>query len=94
MTADLSTFTDGARLMHELRFLGSGQIYRVPMHRLLDIQVPANPLDRQTPEYLIEFFKVRLPFYCRVDVDILGRYVDFYRPTADEMDRELKQERK
>lgn len=48
---------------------------------------PADPLDRQTPEYLVEFFKVRLPFYTLVRYEPLRGFWDFYRPLPEELER-------
>lgn len=86
MASDLSKFTDGARLLGQLRMLEHGEAFRLTAERLRDIEVPANPLDQQTPEYLVEWFKVRLPFYTVVSSGLLG-FWDIYRPTLEEMER-------
>jgi hypothetical protein len=84
MPGDLSRFTAGAHLLRELRTLKQGKAYRLTADRLRE--VPANLLDRQTPSYLVEWFKIRLPFYTVVSSGLLG-FWDIYRPTADEMER-------
>lgn len=71
MAGDLSRFTAGSRLLGQLRMLKHGEAF---------------PLDRQTPAYLVEWFKVRLPFYTIVNSGMLG-FWDIYRPTAEEMER-------
>lgn len=84
---DLSKYTLGARLLGQLRQIKPGEAYRLTMTTLGDVLVPADPLDRQTPEYLVEFFKVRLPFYTSVRYEPLRGFWDIYRPLPDELER-------
>lgn len=85
MPGDLSIYTRGARFERLLRTLQPGQAVDITAQELSDIVVPANPLDRQTPEYLVEWFKIRMPFYCEVSEGIgrIGRKWTFYRPKID-----------
>jgi len=84
---DLSRFTLAAQLLRRMCLLQPGEAYRLTVPMLLDIEVPANPLDRQTPEYLVEFFKVRLPFYTVVRHEPLRGFWDIYRPLPEELER-------
>lgn len=76
----LSDFTKGAQLEKTLRRLKPGEFMRVSKNSLLDILVPANPLDRQTPEYLAEWFRSRLPFYATTHEDTITGDWEFERP--------------
>lgn len=83
MTADLSIYTRGAQLERQLQTLRPGQCFRMSETQLSDIVVPANPLDRQTPEYLAKWFHVRMPFYCTLHHGTVGQYWEICRPTID-----------
>jgi len=82
MNGDLSDFTRGAQLLRHLCTIPPGKAMDVTVHMLSDIIVPANPLDRQTPEYLVNWFHARMPFYCTVTPDLPGfpSKWTFYRP--------------
>lgn len=86
MPGDLSRFTSGARLERLLRTIPPGKSLNVSVHDLADIEVPANPLDRQTPEYLVEWFRIRMPFYCTVtpDIPLMPSKFTFHRPERSE----------
>lgn len=84
---DLSGFTKAAQLLAQLRTLKPGEAYRLTAVTLQDIKVPVDPLDRQTLEYLVEFFKIRLPFYTVVRYEPLRGFLDFYRPLPEELER-------
>jgi len=79
MTADFSVYEKGAAFERELRRLLPGQRMRVPARFFQDIMVPANSLDRQTPRYLAEWFRVRMPFACEVRQDALTGDFDYDR---------------
>lgn len=87
MRADLSIFSRGAWLLRQLQELKPGQAMRITANMLADVTVPANPLDRQTPEYLIEFFRIRLPFFVVVRAEPLREFWDYYRPMPEEIER-------
>jgi len=80
----LEDFRLGAELERELRTLKPGQCLDVSRQRFNDIIVPANPLDRQTPEYLAEWFKIRMPFYCETRLNIMSGTWTFERPKLSE----------
>jgi hypothetical protein len=61
---DLSIYAKGAQLERQLRQIKPGERFRIPAQELAEIQVPANPLDRQTVLYLSDWFRDRMPFYC------------------------------
>lgn len=75
--ADFSVYTRAAELEGKLRQLKPGQRMRVAVRDLLDMMVPANPLDRQTPAYLADWFRDRMPFRCVVYHDILTHDYEF-----------------
>lgn len=77
---DLSVFTKGAQLERELRKLERGQNFRLSAKMLLDVMVPANPLDHQTPAYLAKWFHERMPFYCTLHHDLAGDFWEIRRP--------------
>ena len=77
---DLSIFTRGARLLRDLKQLQRGQNYRMSAQMLSDVTVPADPLDNQTPEYLANWFHVRMPFYCELHHDLVGNFWEIRRP--------------
>lgn len=87
MPGDLSRFTAGARLLAQLRSLEPGECCRLTGSTLQDVVVPAHPFDRQTPEYLVEWFKVRLPFFAVVRNEPFRQFWDFYRPLPEEIER-------
>lgn len=74
------SFTHGAHLLSKLKTLRPGYAMDVTDHDLSQVQVPASPLDRQTPDYLIEWFRSRLPFYCEVHGTVLADKWTFHRP--------------
>ena len=77
------SLTHGAVLLRTLTSLPPGKAINVTRAMLMDIEVPANPLDRQTPEFLVGWFKSRLPFYCTVTPNLPSFMADtwtFYRP--------------
>ena len=81
MRYDLLTgFTRAANFERLLRTLRPGDALDVRPEEWLDIQVPANPLDRQSPEYLAEWFRVRMPFKCEVRHHLLPEKWTFFRP--------------
>lgn len=82
----------GAAILNSLRRLEPGQVYRVTGQSLQDIIVPANPLDRQSAEYLVEWMRVRLPFFAVVRSEPISRFWDFYRPMPEEVERLMQQE--
>ena len=84
----LARLTKGAQLEKSLRRLKPGECYDVRREDWLDIEVPTNPLDRQTPAFLVEWFRSRMPFYCETHEDILTGKWTFCRPTEERM-REL-----
>lgn len=77
---DLSRFTESARLLERMRQLEPGKAYRVYTRQLLDMEVPANPLDRQTPEFIAKFLYDRMPFPCELIGDRMGEWFEIYRP--------------
>ena len=77
----LARFTKGALLEKSLRRLKPGECYDVRREDWLYIEVPTNPLDRQTPAFLAEWFRIRMPFYCETREDILTGKWTFCRPT-------------
>lgn len=79
MTADFSCYTKAAEFEGKLKTLKPGQRMRVAARDFLDMQVPANPLDKQTPKYLAEWFRVRMSFACDVREDIVTGNFDFVR---------------
>jgi len=50
---------------------------------LLDIEVPANPLDRQTPEFIAKWMHESMPFYCILKQDFVGGWWEIYRPEKE-----------
>ena len=77
------SFSRGALLLRQLSALKPGQAMDITKYALSDIEVPANPLDRQDAPYLIRWFKARLPFYCMVCPNLPEPIADkwtFYRP--------------
>lgn len=76
-----ASFTKGARLLGRLRMLKPGECFRMDVRaELSDIEVPANPLDRQTPEFLARWMHARMPFYCTLHRDALGNWWEIRRP--------------
>lgn len=81
----LAKYTSGARMERLLRSLQPGEAVKITTHMLLDVEVPANPLDCQTPEYLVKWFRSRMPFYCTVTPNLPSSFADqwtFYRPLS------------
>lgn len=78
----LGRFSKGAAILLALRDLRPGQAYRMADSRLADIEVPANHLDRQTPEFLARYFHARLPFYATLDRIEDKAAWEIYRPKA------------
>ena len=76
----LAKFGRGAALERELWKLAPGQCIRMTAATFDNVSVPANPLDRQTVEFLVHWFKVRMPFYCTLHFDEDGRYWEICRP--------------
>jgi hypothetical protein len=77
-----ASFTRGARMLRELQHTGPGQHFRMMTRDLCDIEVPAHPLDRQTPEYLAKWMHARAPFYCTLHADPLGQWWEIRRPAV------------
>lgn len=78
---DLSAFTKGAQLERQIRTLKPGRRIRISREMLADIIVPANPLDRQTPEYLANWFHSRMPFYCTLYQNPIHGFFEIDRPS-------------
>lgn len=76
---DLSAFTKAALLEKKLRMLKPGECARMYATELSDMIVPANPLDKQTPEYLANWFHSRMPFYCKLRYNVVGNYWEIDR---------------
>lgn len=83
MIRKVSPFASAAMFLHQLREMEPGQSYRVDQRRLLDMQVPASPLDRQDCNYLTEWFRARLPFRCTVTESTERGYFEFHRPKEE-----------
>jgi hypothetical protein len=92
MTADLSIYTRGVQMLRQLRALQPGEAFRISTDMLSSIVVRAHPVDRQTPEYLVEWFKIRLPFFTLVRERGLGKAWEFYRPLPEELEHLMAQE--
>lgn len=69
-----ASYTIGAALLHQLQNLAIGECARISRDILNKIEVPANPLDRQTPEYIIKWMHERLQFYAKLRYDIANDY--------------------
>ena len=80
MNAFPESFTRGAQLLRDLRKLKPGECYRMDVTRLMDIEVPANPLDVQNSEYIAKWMHVRMPFYCTLHQGIVGGWWEIRRP--------------
>jgi hypothetical protein len=78
MKGAFDSLREAAALERRLRHLKPGECFDVRDWR--DIEVPADPLDRQTPEFLAEWFRSRMPFYCTTREDILSGKWTFCRP--------------
>lgn len=77
MVADFSVYTKAAELEGKLRQIPPGQRMRVAIRDLLDMMVPADPIDRQTPIYLADWFRKRMPFRCITYHDIMTGDFEF-----------------
>lgn len=75
-----ASFTRGSHLLRDLQLLKPGENYRMSAQMLSDIEVPANPLDHQTPEYLARWMHERCPFYCTLHHDVLEQWWEIRRP--------------
>lgn len=86
MLGGLSEFRAAANLDRRLRTIPPGRAMIVSVYELCDMVVPASQLDRQTPEYLVEWLRSRLPFRCVVtpDLPLMPSKWTFYRPKEDE----------
>jgi hypothetical protein len=73
-------FTMGARFERVLRSLKPGQSLRMNPIDWDGIVVPASPYDHQTADYLAEWFRSRMPFYCVVEKDTATGRHTFTRP--------------
>lgn len=78
-----ASYTRGAHLLRELQRLQRGECFRMQVDVLVDIQVPANPLDRQTPKFIATWMHVRMPFYCTLHHDVFGGWWEIRRPAVD-----------
>lgn len=74
------SFTRGADMLRRLKEIPLGEAMNVTRIELCEIEVPGSPLDHQSPEYLVDWFNSRLPFYCEVWGTVLGDKWTFYRP--------------
>lgn len=79
---DLSRYTKGAQLERQLRRLKPGERFRIPARDLADIEVPADPLDKQTVLYLSDWFRDRMPFYCVTYHNIANGDIEFANEQA------------
>ena len=86
---DLSIYTRGARLLRDMKQLRPGQNFRVSAQTLSDMVVPADPMGRQTPDYLARWFHARMPFYCTLYADPLGEFWEIRRPTREPTAKEV-----
>lgn len=77
------SFTRGARLLRDLQQLKHGQSFRMSAEMLSDIEVPANPLDRQTPDYIAKWMQERMPFFCYLQHSVFGKWWEISRPEVD-----------
>lgn len=75
-----NSYTRGAALLNNLKRLAPGYQMRLTVEQLNEIEVPANPLDRQTPEFKAKWLYDRLPFVATYHADPLGRYFEISRP--------------
>jgi hypothetical protein len=82
MTTIPYSYTRSARLLRELQRLVPGDTYRMQAPELLDIEVPANPLDRQTPEFIAKWMHKRMPFYCTLHGNVFGEWWEIRRPAS------------
>lgn len=74
------SYTRGARLLRKLQSLRPGDTYRMQVPELLDMEVPANPLDRQTPDFIAKWMHRRMPFYCTLHGNVYGEWWEIRRP--------------
>lgn len=75
-----ASFARGAQMLRNLQKLQPGHSFRMMARDLCDVEVPAHPLDRQTPEYLANWMRDRAPFYCTIHADIYGQWWEIRRP--------------
>jgi hypothetical protein len=76
------SYTQGAHLLRELQQLKPGDSFRMKIPDLLEIEVPASPLDRQTPEFIAKWMHARMPFYCTLHQDLAGGWWEIRRHAA------------
>jgi len=74
------SYTRGAALLRELQQLKPGECFRMEVTTLLDIEVPASPLDRQTPDFIAKWMQVRMPFRCTLHQGMVGGWWEIRRP--------------
>ncbi len=82
MNAFPKSYTRGAALLRNLQELRPGEYLRMQIPELLDIEVPANPLDRQSPEYIARWMHARMPFYCTLHQGLVGGWWEIRRPLS------------
>lgn len=75
-----ASLTRGARMLERLSRTPPGHRNRMSIDELCDIEVPASMWDRQTPDFLANWLHGRMPFYCTLYKDPLGRYYEIVRP--------------
>lgn len=74
------SYTRGAKLLRDLQSLKPGECYRMHGRDLKDIEVPANPLDRQTPAFIAQWMQDRMPYYCFLQHSVFGDWWEISRP--------------
>jgi hypothetical protein len=79
---DFSGFARGAEIERNLRQLQPGECVRMTPAFFDGVRVPTDPLDRQTPEFLVHWFHVRMPFPCDLHYDPLRDYWELCRPAS------------
>lgn len=77
-----ASYSLGAGLLRQLQQLQPGQAYRMQTSFLSDVEVPADPLDRQSPDFIAKWMHDRMPFYSVLHRDPLGGWFEIERPAA------------
>jgi hypothetical protein len=73
----------GAQLLRSLQQLRPGERYRMTSQMLSEIEVPAHPLSRQTPEFIANWMRERLDFYSVLEASAWGNWWEIVRPGKD-----------
>ena len=76
----LAVFSSAAAFLGKLQRLRPGECIDARKTDMQDFFVPANPLDKQSPEYLAKWFADRLMFKCDYWQDIITERWTFCRP--------------